>query len=185
LSDSIPSPALKRLAPGSGPLGCFVLLRGPYGPLAPPVPVGDRGRPPYFPILPWPWSSLALGAVCGADAEESEHGSPSARWVSGSGTHGSLCLAFRGPFEPLAPVVPVLGYHWRLLCFHGLSLILGFVFPLIFGTVLVHFGYGWRVWQVAPVFPLHGGLLVFSESSFSASYSRLLRIRILSCQTPG
>jgi hypothetical protein len=42
LSDSLPSPALKRWAPGSGPLGCFVLLRGPYGPLAPPVPVGGR-----------------------------------------------------------------------------------------------------------------------------------------------
>jgi hypothetical protein len=57
------SPLLKRWAPGSGPLGCFVLLRGPYGPLARPVPVGDRGRPPHFPILPWAWSSLALGAV--------------------------------------------------------------------------------------------------------------------------
>jgi hypothetical protein len=90
--------------------------------------------------------------------------------------HGSFCLAFWGPFGPLAPVVPVLGYHGRLLCFHGLSLILGFVLPLNLGTVLVHSGYGWRVWQVAPVFPLHGGLLIRSESSFSATYSRLLRI---------
>jgi hypothetical protein len=76
-----------------------------------------------------------------------------------------------GPFGPLAPVVPVLRYHGRPLCFHGLSLILGFVLPLVLGIVLVLSGYGWRVWQVAPVFPLHGGLLIRSESSFSATYS--------------
>jgi hypothetical protein len=76
-----------------------------------------------------------------------------------------------GPFGPLAPVVPVLGYHGRPLCFHGLSLILGFILPLNLGTVLVHSGYSWRVWQVAPVFPLHGGLLICSETSFSATNS--------------
>jgi hypothetical protein len=33
---------------GSGPLGCFVLLWGPCGPLAPPAPGGGRGRPLFF-----------------------------------------------------------------------------------------------------------------------------------------
>jgi hypothetical protein len=32
--------------------GVFVLLRAPCGPLVPPVLVGDRGRPLYFPGLP-------------------------------------------------------------------------------------------------------------------------------------
>jgi hypothetical protein len=38
-----------------------------------------------------------LGAVYGADAEESERGSPSVRWVPGSGTRRSFCLALWGP----------------------------------------------------------------------------------------
>jgi hypothetical protein len=100
---------------------------GLFGPLAPVVPVlGYLGRPLYFTKLPWPWSSLILGAVYGADAEESERGSPSVRWVSGSGTHGSFCRLL----GPLAPVVPVLGYHRQPLCFHGLSLILGFAYSV-------------------------------------------------------
>jgi hypothetical protein len=119
-----------------------------------------------FPRLTLALEFADLGAVYSADAEESERGSPSVKWVSGSGAHGSFCLALWGP---LAPVVPVLGYHRRPLCFHGL--ILGFVLPLILGIALVHSGYGWRVWQVAPVFLLHGGLLICSESSFSATYS--------------
>jgi hypothetical protein len=40
---------------------------------------------------------------------------------------------FLGPFGPLVPVVPVLGYHGRPLCFHGLSLILGFAFSVELG----------------------------------------------------
>jgi hypothetical protein len=41
-----------RCFSGSGTPGCFVLLWAPCGPLAPPVPVGDRGRPLFFPGLP-------------------------------------------------------------------------------------------------------------------------------------
>jgi hypothetical protein len=41
-----------RRVSGSGPLGCFVLLWDPCGPLAPPVPVGDRWWLQYFPGLP-------------------------------------------------------------------------------------------------------------------------------------
>jgi hypothetical protein len=38
-----------------------------------------------------------------------------------------------GSFGLLAPVVSVLGYHGRLLCFHVLSLILGFAFSVELG----------------------------------------------------
>jgi hypothetical protein len=41
-----------RWVSGSGPPECFVMLWAPCGPLAPPVPVGDRGRPLFFPGLP-------------------------------------------------------------------------------------------------------------------------------------
>jgi hypothetical protein len=52
------SPSVRWVS-GSGPLGCFVLLWAPCGPLAPLIPVGDRGRPLYFPGLPLPWSLLS------------------------------------------------------------------------------------------------------------------------------
>jgi hypothetical protein len=95
LSDSLPSLALKKV--GFRSAGVFSLaFLGLFGPLAPVVPVlGYHGRPLYFPSLPW--RSLNLGAVYGADAEESERGSPLVRWVSGSGPHGSFHLAFWGP----------------------------------------------------------------------------------------
>jgi hypothetical protein len=41
-----------------------------------------------------------------------------------------------GSFGLLAPVVPVLGYHGRPLCFHVLSLILGFAFSVELGLRL-------------------------------------------------
>jgi hypothetical protein len=49
-----------------------------------------------FPRLTPALEFADLGAVYGADAEESERGSPLVRWVSGSGTHGSFCLALWG-----------------------------------------------------------------------------------------
>jgi hypothetical protein len=50
------------------------------------------------------------------DIEEDDESSTD-RWVLRSGTPGSFCLACRGPFGPLAPVVSMKGDHRRLLCF--------------------------------------------------------------------
>jgi hypothetical protein len=44
-----------------------------------------------------------------------------------------LFFMLLGSFGLLGPVVPVLGYHGRLLCFHVLSLILGFAFSVRLG----------------------------------------------------
>jgi hypothetical protein len=44
-----------------------------------------------------------------------------------------LFVLLLGSFGLLAPVVPVLGYHGQLLCFHVLSLILGFAFSVELG----------------------------------------------------
>jgi hypothetical protein len=51
------------------------------------------------------------GKVYGGDAEEGERGSPSVRWVSGSGPLGCFVL-LRGSFGPLAPVVPMHDQQW-------------------------------------------------------------------------
>jgi hypothetical protein len=140
-------------------MGIFVL------PLAPVVPVlGYHGRPLYFHGLRWPWSSLIWVPSMALTLRRASVDRPRSGGFQDQARMGIFVL-------PLAPVVPVLGYHGRPLCFHGLSLILGFVLPLNLGIILVHSGYGWRVWQVAPVFPLHGGLLIRSESSFSATNS--------------
>jgi hypothetical protein len=131
------------------------LPKGPGGPLAPPVPVGNRGRPLYWasgasgPCAGAPWAAsvfpsltpalgfAGLGAVCGADAKDSEHGSPSVRWVPGWGTHGSFCLA-SGAFCASGACGSHGGDHGRLPCFHGLSPILGFAFSVDLGRRPCH-----------------------------------------------
>jgi hypothetical protein len=66
---------LKRWTPGSGPLGCLVWS------------LGDPQAAAVFPRFSPEFADL------GADAEVNERGSTSVRWVSGSGTHESFCLA--------------------------------------------------------------------------------------------
>jgi hypothetical protein len=51
---------LEKVGSRFGSSGVFCLASGPYNPLAPPVPVGDRGRPPYF-----LWASGAWGTTGG------------------------------------------------------------------------------------------------------------------------
>jgi hypothetical protein len=85
---------LKRWAPGSGPLGCLVWF---FGALWASGACGSRAGVPraaaVFPRLTPALEFADLGAEYGADAEENKRGSPSVRWVSGSGMHGSFCLA--------------------------------------------------------------------------------------------
>jgi hypothetical protein len=151
---------LKRLTPGSGPLGCLVWslgalwASGTCGSRA-----GDPRAAAVFPRLSPAPEFADLGADYSVDAEVNERGSTSVRWVSGSGTHESFCLALWG----------LLGL-WRLWFRAGVlqaaAVFPWFVpdpgihfFPLNLDAVLVHSSCGWRVWQVAPIFPLCGRLL--------------------------
>jgi hypothetical protein len=79
---------------------------------------------------------LDLGTIYGADAEEGERGSPLVRWVSGSGTPGSFCLAsrlLRASSACGSCALALVGYRGRPLCCHGLSLILEFAYSVEFG----------------------------------------------------
>jgi hypothetical protein len=98
--------------------------------------VGRRCISPAYPDPGVCLVPLDLGAVYGADAEEGERGSPSVRWVSGSGALGSFCLAsglLRASGACGSCGWPSVGYRGRPLCCHGLSLILEFAYFVEFG----------------------------------------------------
>jgi hypothetical protein len=80
-----------------GVLSCFWVLAGPWLPRSLWETVGGRCVSPAYPGPGVFYIPLSLGDVYGADVEESERGSPSVKWVSGSGMHGSFCLDFWGP----------------------------------------------------------------------------------------
>jgi hypothetical protein len=100
LSGSLPSLSRllkKRWAPGSGLLRCLVWLLGAlWASGARGSHAGDPRAAAVFPRLSLALEFADLGAVYGAEAEENECGSTSVRWISGSGTHGSFCLALWG-----------------------------------------------------------------------------------------
>jgi hypothetical protein len=80
-----------------GPLGCSVWSLGAlWSSGARGSCAGDPRAAAVFPRLSLGLEFADLGADYGADAEENERGSPSVRWISGSGTHGSSCLALWG-----------------------------------------------------------------------------------------
>jgi hypothetical protein len=72
-----------------------------------------------------------------------------------------------GPFGHLAPVVPC----WGTMGGRCVSMVCPGSWdsfsPLNFDAVLVLSACGWRVWQVAPVFPLRGGPLALLKSPAS------------------
>jgi hypothetical protein len=123
--------------------------------LAPPVPVGVRGRPPYFPSLAWPWSLLILSAVYSAWVPST---APTLRRASvdrprSAGFQDQACM---GPFVWPLGALWVSGARGSCAGVPGAAAV--FTCPVLdsgicFSVVLVHFGYGWRVWQVAPAFP--------------------------------
>jgi hypothetical protein len=129
-----------------------------------------------FPRLTPALEFADLGADYGADAESYVAGTI-ARKIAGTIVDRPRSGGFQdqarmglfilpcGVFWASGTCGSVLGYHGRPLCFHGLSLILGFVFPLNLDAV--HSACGGRVWQVAPVFPLCGGPLVLLKSPAS------------------
>jgi hypothetical protein len=111
------SPLSREVGSRFGSSGLFCLASGSLGPPGSPGPCGGTWAAAIF--LEALWASGAcgscagvpraatvfpqltpapefadLGAVYGADAEESVHGSPSVRWVSGSDTHTSFFSLF-------------------------------------------------------------------------------------------
>jgi hypothetical protein len=80
-----------------GSAGVFGLVsQGPLGLWRPWFPWWGSTGGRCFPRLTLALEFADFGADFGADAEENERGSTSVRWVSGSGTHGSFCLALWG-----------------------------------------------------------------------------------------
>jgi hypothetical protein len=116
-------------------LSCLRVLAAPWGrPLY--WASGTRGpcagapwAASVFPSLTPALGFAGLGAVCGADTEESERGSPSVRWVPGCGTHGYFCLT-GGAFWASGACGSRGGDHEWPPCFHGLFPILGFTFSV-------------------------------------------------------
>jgi hypothetical protein len=150
-------PPFQKVGSRFGSARVFGLVsRGPFGPLAPVVPVlGIHGQPLYFPVLPRPWSSPFWAPLTSMERMWIDLGQVGFRI-----RHGWVFLSCPvGSFGPLAPVVPRWGITGGRCVFHGLSLFLRLVFPVNLDSVLVLSACGWRVWQVAPVFPLCGGPL--------------------------
>jgi hypothetical protein len=168
LSGSLPSLSrlLKRWAPSSGPLGCLVWSLGaPWASGTRGSCGGDPWVAAVFPRLTPALEFADLGADYGADAEGTNVDQPRSGGFQDQ-VRMSLFVWPCGVFWASGACGSVLGYHGQPLCFHGLSLILGFFSPLNLDSVLVLSACGWRVWQVAPVFPLCGGLLALFRVQF-------------------
>jgi hypothetical protein len=117
----------KKVGSRFGSAGVFGLVS--RGPLAPVVPVlGIHGRPLFFPDFPRPWCS-PIGALTlrrtNVDRPRSGEFQDQARM--------GLFVLPCGVFWASGTCGSMLGYHGRPLCFHGLSLILGFVFSVELG----------------------------------------------------
>jgi hypothetical protein len=112
-----------------------------------------------------------LGANYGADAEGTNVDRPRSGGFQDQARMGLLVLPC-GAFWASGACGSVLGYHGRLLCFHGLSLILGFVFSVELGRRPCSLRM--RLEGLAGgscLFPSVAGRWLCLESSFSATNS--------------
>jgi hypothetical protein len=113
--------------------GVWSGFSGPFGPLAPMVPVlGIHGRPLYFPNFPRPWSLPIWLPSTALTLRRTNMERPRSSGFQDQARMGLFVLPC-GVFWASGACGSVLGYHWQPLCFHGIPLILGFVFSFELG----------------------------------------------------